>query len=525
MSATSAEDRPSGRRAQLRAVVLGDIGRVDNYHLGDEAMTEVAIEQLTARGVRDITLAAVDPATAQAFYGVPAVRQFGFAWNWSRQKVEAALTGLTEALRDGTATGPLVEAVRAADLVVIAGGGNLTSEYPLHVYERVAFSRIAAHFGVPLFVTSQTVGPVLRARERDLVTEIIDAAVCFGARERFSTELVRELAADPERVRLTLDDGVLLRADESARTDATELNLGERIIVASFAADQGATGWSREEYAPKVARLLDELAEALDARVVLAPHTGGLEPAAASRDHQLGLDIAAAGSGAITALPVLPAREYLAILEAAMLSISTRYHPTVFAPALGVPTVGIAMSQYSSVRMRGALGNVGLERFVVPAAAWDQLVPASLDAVANGAPAAEQARSAAGYQARWWDAIVDAAERGRWTGPDEYRPPEPIDVDAAWSVLSERIAPLFDTLTAERVVAKLQLEEAAAALATAESRAREERLRADGLERRLAELGAERDGLRGQLAAARDRRIVKVADTVGEIARRVRGRG
>lgn len=510
--------------APRRAVVLGDIGRPGHYHLGDEAMTEVAIEQLRARGVHDITLAAVDPETAQAFYGVAAVRQFGFVWNWSRQKHEAALAGLTEALRDGTATGPLVEAVRKADLAVIAGGGNLTSEYPLHVYERVAFARIAVHFGVPLCITSQTVGPVLRGRERELVKEIVDAAACFGARERFSAALVRELAAAPDRVRHTLDDGILLQADESGRLDTTELGLGDRIIVASFAADQGATGWTRETYVAKVARALDELAAALDARVVLAPHTGGLEPAVASRDHQIALEIAAAGSEAITALPVLPAREYLAILESAVLSISTRYHPTVFAPALGVPTVGISTSFYSSVRMRGALGNVGLERFVVPAAAWELLVPAALDAVANGAPAAAHIRSAVDFQGQWWDALVRAMETGGWIAPDAYAAPEAIDADAAWNELSEAVAPVFDALTAERVVARLEREDGAAALAVAEGRARDERLRSEDLERRLSKVQAERDALAGQLAAARARRVVRYADAIGDVARRVRGR-
>ncbi|MFK4729843.1 polysaccharide pyruvyl transferase family protein [Agromyces mediolanus] len=511
----------------MRAVVLGDIGRAQNYHLGDEAMTEAAIAQLTARGVDQLTLAAVEPETARSFYGVPAVSQTGFAWDWPRERLEAGLARLTAELEAGTAAGALVEAVRSADFVLIAGGGNLTSEYPSHVFERVAFARIARFVGTPLLVTSQTVGPMLRERDRELVREIVDDAVVFGAREAASFELVRGLAADEERVLRTFDDGILLESDEASRDDLADLELGDRIVVASFAADRGTTAWSRADYIERVAVLLDELAVEFDAQVVLAPHTGSFDPANVRKDHAIGLEIAAAASDAVRALPTITAREYLALLERAMLSVSTRYHPTVFAPQLGIPTVGISMSYYSSVRMRGALGALGLNRFVVPAEKWDLVAHACREAVAGDAALLEHAAAARRAQSAWWDALVAAAQTGTWRSGRSFMPATPPEFvpEGAWSTEVETVTPLFEQLMRERVLAGWRMDDAATALRRAEERADEQLALRSSLERRIEALASARAKLEAELDTARGRRAVRLADAVGDVARRIRRRG
>lgn len=43
----------------------------------------------------------------------------------------------------------------------------------------------------------------------------------------------------------------------------------------------------------------------------------------------------------------------------ASLAVSSRYHPAIFAVSAGVPTVGIAVDDYTTVKLTGALGNFG----------------------------------------------------------------------------------------------------------------------------------------------------------------------
>ena len=61
-----------------RITMIGDVGWSRFYHLGDEAMTELAIDALRARADIAITLIAGEPQHASEMYGVDAVRRIGF---------------------------------------------------------------------------------------------------------------------------------------------------------------------------------------------------------------------------------------------------------------------------------------------------------------------------------------------------------------------------------------------------------------------------------------------------------------
>ncbi|WFR65943.1 hypothetical protein P9139_12540 [Curtobacterium flaccumfaciens] len=75
--------------------------------------------------------------------------------------------------------------------------------------------------------------------------------------------------------------------------------------------------------------------------------------------------IAALGAR-IVELPLLRTDEVLGVTKRAIGSISTRYHPLVFAAASALPMVGLAHSAYTWQRMRGASRQFGAERFVLP---------------------------------------------------------------------------------------------------------------------------------------------------------------
>ena len=404
----------------MKVVVVGDVSWKGRYHLGDEAMTEAAITQLRERGA-EVTLVAGEPGISSEFYGVKCVPIFGFVREPSRAAQEDRLKSIVAAVRGeraaGAADASIIEAVRSADAVVIAGGGNLNSTGPHHIYERVALKRVAQVAGIPLFVSSQTVGPHLQPRDREMVQEIAWYARVFGARERGTTALMREICGEKRgRVVHTLDDALLLDPSENRVELRTALNLPARYVLGSFTYHQGSTGIPPEEYYRRVAGILDSIVVAHNIDIVLLPHMGvlGVEKQEGERNDVYGHDrvVHYSQSGRIQSLKMISARELLAVTSEAEFTVSTRYHPVIFGPAVGVPAIGIVTSYYSAQRMRGALANFGMESFALPFETWSSLFgPRLMDAMRDRleefvAHAREAGASQRAYQRRWWDSIV-----------------------------------------------------------------------------------------------------------------------
>ncbi|WP_144795599.1 polysaccharide pyruvyl transferase family protein [Microbacterium paludicola] len=501
----------------MKCVILGDIGWQYLYHLGDEAMTEAAIDLLVERGVEQITLVAAQPAVAEEFYGHPAVKRFGFSSKWSREKLERELDSVSLRLLDDES--PLHQAVRAADAVLIAGGGNMNSEHAYHLYERVALKRLAEQHGKPLFVTSQTIGPMLRPRDRELAAEIIDYATCFGAREETSYQLALELGGVPGRVVRTMDDAMMLKARDEDRRHVGHMGLSERYIVASFTSHRGTSGLSEEEYIEKIANTLDALAVRFDADVALVPHTGSLDLSVRKGDQLSNAEVAAASSSRrLKPLEMQTARQAVALTEGAILSVSTRYHPTVFGPAGRTPTASISTSYYSSVRMRGSMSNVGLKGFVVPATSWQLAEPAFAEIVDRAddyrrhIEAVSTQRNA--EQSTWWDAIVASARGAAWEGGTDLREVSNFEPAGAWAEEVEHVTGVFDLFGREKVWSKWFAEDRA----VAQERVAVLEERVTSLEASLERSRAASRQLEARAVAAENRRVVRLVDRLGRLA-------
>jgi colanic acid/amylovoran biosynthesis protein WcaK/AmsJ len=169
----------------------------------------------------------------------------------------------------------------------------------------------------------------------------------------------------------------------------------------------------------------------------LAPHLGSLEEGVVWGEQELNLEIvAASGSERLAVLSMLTARENLALIETAILSVSTRYHPTVFGPAHGTPTGAISLSYYSSVRMRGAMRHAGMDGFVVPSPCLDLAPQAFEELVERGDEVRDHLgrAAAAGHdlQQAWWDSIVDGVRTGTWRHPGELPVVESLQPRGAW---------------------------------------------------------------------------------------------
>lgn len=351
-----------------------------------------------------------------------------------------------------------------------------------HLYDRLTAKRIAEHSGVPLYVTSQTVGPHLLKFDREIVSEIADYARIFGAREESTANLLRLICSSPSRVVRTLDDAFLLPPSEDSLPASTEKSITSRYVVASFTFHSWSTALSREEYYQKLATIVDHICKNCDVDVVLLPHMGTLENPTSLEDDLAGHSRIEfhSKSGRVHASRMLSARDVVKLTAGSEFTISTRYHPVVFGPAVSVPAIGLITSYYSSIRMRGALKNVGLESLAIPFESWSSSFGSKLiSSLTTGrermvAHLNETRRIQTDFQSKWWDGIwADINQTGT---PNYEDAPAPVPYEWATEMgqeLLEIARTAQEGTNRDRLDRAFEMKNLKSRLATAEKKIRE----------------------------------------------------
>ena len=390
----------------MRVVALGDVGVIDDMmHIGDEAMFQAAHDELTARGATPIAVSSVPDETA-ARYGVGAVRRIRFdgldrAASEQRLDDVLALAEGRDTLAADDSARAVVAAVAAADGVLIAGGGNLASTWPLHVYERAAFAGIAARLARPLVVSGQTLGPDLRGRDRELVAELLRSARLVGVRESASHLLASDLGVD---ACLGVDDAsfVTWPAERAAREPDG--------VLVSLSLSLG--GAPRNETVARIAALVDAAADATAGPVRFHAHFGPLVGAQPRGDAVLHDEVRARMRHPSIVVPTGDVAGAAFLARSAALLITGRYHPAVFAAPAGVAVLGLVTDDYTAVKQRGALAHWGQDATVPISAADVDGIPRLHALLQDREHIAAEARTRLpGHRAdfdAWWDRVAGA---------------------------------------------------------------------------------------------------------------------
>ncbi|WP_196280061.1 polysaccharide pyruvyl transferase family protein [Catellatospora paridis] len=376
--------------------------------MGDEAMLEALVRRLSTLGDYRFTIASAEPHETAESYGVQAVPRLRFDGLAGQAGLDRLDSIIDAALGDSSAIGmddaawSVIRGVAAADAVVIAGGGNLSSLWPELILERVAIGRLAGAFNKPLVVSGQTVGPAFTARDGALVAELLGRARFVGVRDDASVDIVRRLGVPQERIFRTVDDAAFL---VPAETEVVEWLPARPYCLVTFSGHEGAVPFT--EIVPAIARLLDHVADAGGLEIVFLPHEG-VDADDTSGDGAVHRHIAAAMQQPSRALPILPNGVSAELARRAALSVSSRYHPAVFAASAGVPALAVSVDDYTDHKLSGALGSFGQLEGLFSAislglgdveAGFDRLWD-SRDAVAAQAVGIAQARRA--ENDGWW---------------------------------------------------------------------------------------------------------------------------
>ncbi len=394
----------------VRLLSIGDIGVSDGMmHIGDEAMVEALRDEMHARGVELVAVSA-EPAESAARYGVDAVPRIGFAV-LNRDDAEDRMREVVAAAKHPSLLGTddparaVIEAIADTDGVVVAGGGNLASRWPVHIYERATLARIAGELGRPVVITGQTFGPDLEPHDRTLLSRALQNARLVGVREKTSLALARELGVV---ARLGVDDASFLGdRDPGADEDADAPRSG---VLVSLSLSLG--GAPRDETVAGIARLVDRAAELTGESVAFHAHFGRLDSAAPARgDAVLHDEVRAQMSAPSRVIPTGDPRAAARLARSSALLITGRYHPAVFAAPAGVPIVGLVADDYTRIKQLGVLGHWGQDGIApladtagAGAAVLDQVWSAR-ERIADAAAEREPRNRA--EAALWWDRVAN----------------------------------------------------------------------------------------------------------------------
>ncbi|MEX2223192.1 MAG: polysaccharide pyruvyl transferase family protein [Candidatus Rokuibacteriota bacterium] len=342
----------------MRIVVIGDVG---SRHVGDDAMFEVALARLRARWPEaEIIAMSCDPEATAAQFGTASVTLPGH----DRPDEPGALFCFQRALdvaADGAAGAWLREiddlhdaaaAIRSADALVIAGGGNVNARWPNLAYGRAAALAIAHAHGVPATLTSQTFGPQLTTTQRIVLGDVLGRAEIIGVREPSSAALLAELGILDGRLSHQPDDALAIAPRPVPRW---RFGPGRPVIMATL-------GPSADVEFPidlqlAVLERIVALADRENAVVALCPHT----TLDVTRHEQLAAKLHRRDR--VRRLPLHGAAQTRWLVGAASLVVTTRYHSLVFALAAAVPAIGLHHGAYTRTRVAGALGHARVDGF------------------------------------------------------------------------------------------------------------------------------------------------------------------
>lgn len=408
-----------------RVLVIGDIGQ-HTYHVGDEAMT-IASAQALSEGGAAVTLmtrdvdhsaryigAAVNHEAAQHEAGAPYEYLPFLLFPWAPAERELTLAALecilTElhADRERPSVTELVvlpqvqalpevlhplaqtvermvefaDSIAAMDAVVVSGGGNLNSRYGWLLYERAAAVRAAEHAGVPVYVTGQSLGPVLNPEDAQVLERMLRTAHSVTVREHSSLAWCRERGID---ARLSVDDATDYLPASPARTlhYAEGVSAGQALDELPERYVCVTVNECTEQQAQQLARLLDNMWREHGYASVFLSHYGDPQNPE-SGDIQVHQRIAEqlSPSTPATLLPILHADQSITVHRAAAFTLTSRYHPAVFSAAAGIPVLALVPDAFTQMRVGGALNLYGLGEFTLPLGMLAGAVPELMVAAA-----------------------------------------------------------------------------------------------------------------------------------------------
>jgi polysaccharide pyruvyl transferase WcaK-like protein len=246
-----------------------------------------------------------------------------------------------------------LNAIEAADLVVVNGAGILTDAFKENAVGILATLDLANRRGVPTALVGQGIGPINDPELRRRAAAVLPRARLIAVREsQASVPLLISLGVDPDRVVVTGDDAIetafsAAQRRQAARSEPALPRIGINVRVAPYAD-------VARETVLALGQVLRDAAKTCEAHMQPIPiaHHGGRMDVETLRELLAGTD----DGGASLDTP----GQVIEKIGECRVMVTGSYHGAVFALAQGIPVVALAKSQYYVDKMTGVAQQFGL---------------------------------------------------------------------------------------------------------------------------------------------------------------------
>lgn len=325
--------------------MLSDItGLGPEYHVGDEAMAEVAIERLAKLvGRENLILGCANPAQIPKTYNIRTFPFYHLTDNTFRRMLWAKPLSYFKSIFTN-----IYQVIRC-DKVLVCGGGNMTSVWPGVLESRLRLLRIANFFRKDIVLVSQTIGPFEQSH-RQRVDEVLPKAKWIGVRDiNFSHTQVNA------PVHFALDDACFLEKKHSSysRSISEKNDAFACVSMRKF-------GGMDDADVLRIASTIQKAVGARELKTVFIPHHA---PHGTEGDIKLARNIEHLWPNNDFHLvnPIPLASELKALTADSSFVVSMRYHQLIFALSIGIPAVGIFIDEYTQAKLTGAFEALGLK--------------------------------------------------------------------------------------------------------------------------------------------------------------------
>ncbi|HZO87543.1 MAG TPA: polysaccharide pyruvyl transferase family protein [Chthonomonadaceae bacterium] len=247
-----------------------------------------------------------------------------------------------------------IEAVCAADLVILGGGAWITDVFEYGARFALDTLHIAQAQGKPTALIEQGMEPIQSPKLRACLGALLPRANLIALRERRAgLPLLRSLGVPEDRIAVTGDDAIELA--HAMRPPCLGDGIGINLRVASYAGVE-------EALAEAVRPVLQAAARRFDAPLLPAPIETSEQTSDAGAIRRLlaGWDDASDGGAALQTPQAV-----IAQIGRCRIVVTGSYHAAVFALAQGIPAVTLARSAHYRHKFLGLADMFGIGCAVV----------------------------------------------------------------------------------------------------------------------------------------------------------------
>lgn len=326
---------------------MADIsGMGEEYHVGDEAMAEVAINRLKCLyGEQNLIMAAGSPKSITETYKIKCFPYYNLKLK------DRKMLLLKRPFSFFKSFFLMLYHVVSADVVFTCGGGNLTSVWPEVLETRLYLFKWASRFKKKIILVSQTLGPFSDEHKIEC-QKVLSNASWIGVRDKqFSYQQIGL------PVQFAVDDAVFLEPEHNDQTK--KLIAANQPILALSLRDCKGLALEKKQI---VAKTISRIASEKRLQTIFIPHH------IPQGDVRIAQELKAMWSSTSPFSiiePIQRASVLKAITKESQLVVTMRYHQLIFALSTGVPAVGIYFNEYTQAKLNGAFEQFDLEPYLI----------------------------------------------------------------------------------------------------------------------------------------------------------------